>query len=182
MKPSCQATPKEQLQSQRQAKRAAKHKVQDSARQIIESSPVAAVISKPPSVDDVKPIPKTAVSVSPAAAAVPSKSREDILAERELKKKAKSAGKQNHSASVAATSVVVSETNSTSGIVPPVIVPAKVVLSKAERRAKQEAQRLAKTESTTLKPAAKTARDATARSGVDAKPILTVGLLPYFYN
>lgn len=184
MKLSGQPTSKEQVQALRQAKRAAKHKVQDSARLIIEPPPtIAAVISKPPTVDSV--IPKssnTVVSTPPSAAALVTKSREDILVERELKKKAKLAGKQKHSvAPVAATSVVAGETNSSNVIVPIVIVPTKVVLSKSERRAKQEAQRMAKSESTPLKPMAKTSKDATAKNGVDTS-IVTVRLFPYFCN
>lgn len=179
MKPICQPTSKEQVQAQRQAKRAAKHKVQDSARQIIEPPPtIEAVISKPPTVDSVTPqSTKTGVLTPLAAAAALTKSREEILAERELKKKAKLAGKQNHSAPVAATSVVVVETNCAIGIVPAVSLPPKVVLSKSERRAKQEAQRLAKSASIPPKPAAKTTRDATAKSEVDTKSIVTVSRL-----
>lgn len=179
MKPVCQPTSKEQVLAQRQAKRAAKHKVQDSARQIIETPPTTA---NPPIIDSVKPkSANSVVSTPPAAATEPTKSREDIMAERELKKKAKLAAKQKQSEPVAATAVVVGEIKSANVIVPAVILPAKVVLSKSERRAKQESQRLAKSESMPNKPAPKTAKEATAKSGVDTKTIATVGL-PYSCN
>lgn len=185
MKSSVQHTSKEQVQAQRQAKRAAKHKVQDSARQIIETLPsAAATSSKPPTADAETPkLANTVIETPPAVAVLPNKSREDILAERELKKKTKLAGKQNRTASVATTLVVAGDTNCVdeskvtvaTGIVPPVIVPAKVVLSKTERRAKQEAQRLAKSKTTAT--ADSSAKEAATKSGVDAKPIVTVNLL-----
>lgn len=154
---------KAQVLAEREAKRlaklAAKHKLVDSARNIGDSSPEHSA----PSSATVVPVPIAATSTTSAitddATVAPEKSREEVIAEREAKKLAKLAAKTKTTPSAAVSEVI--------GKVAALSVADKPVLSKAERRAKQEAQRAVKAAA-----GASGAVTAAAKSGVassDAK-------------
>lgn len=146
---------KEQILAEREAKRlakqAAKHKIVDSARDIGDTSPV----KNAPVAEASKPIVAAEKPKSIAAQVTESseKSREEVMAEREAKKLAKLAAKNKGKASDGGAVVAASAPAAASPAAAVIAVTAKVeemkiadkpVLSKAERRAKQEAQRAAK--------------------------------------
>lgn len=145
--------------AEREARRTAKQKVQDKGRNLANASPTKSIQKQEPMAAkkiDEKVGQTPSVTQSQKLEAVVAnpenkseKSREDVIAERELKKQAKLAKKTKTTETVPAetgisTTTTTITTESIAKKLENVTISEKPVLSKAERREKQEAQRAAK--------------------------------------
>lgn len=158
MKREDDAKSREGVSADKDVRRLAKQKVQDKSRNLGNASPTKSAQKEEPAVVEKK----IEVKVSQTAAGTTAsqkldqvvgkpdnkseKSREEIMAERELKKQAKLAKKTKTTEDLPppATVTTSTTTETITKKLANVTVAEKPVLSKAERREKQEAQRAAK--------------------------------------
>lgn len=154
MKREDDAKSRDSVLAEREARRTAKQKVQDKGRNLANASPTKSIQKQEAMVakkidEKVSQTPSQKLDVVVANSENKSeKSREEVIAERELKKQAKLAKKTKTTESApGATGTSTTTTTTTESIAKKlenVTISEKPVLSKAERREKQEAQRAAK--------------------------------------
>lgn len=138
--------------AERDVRRVAKQKVQDKSRNLDSASPTKPAPKQDPIVEpkverkvNQTPAGTTSQKLDAAVPVKPEKSREEVIAERELKKQAKLAKKTKTTDVVPPAAIgTLATTEVITKKLETVTIAEKPVLSKAERREKQEAQRAAK--------------------------------------
>lgn len=149
MKREDDAKSRESVLAERDARRLSKQKVQDKSRDLGNTSPTKSVQKQETVKIEDKltqtPSPKVDAGVAKSEIKI-EKTREEVMAERELKKQAKLAKKSKTTETTVPSSatVVATTTETIAKKLENVTVSEKPVMSKAERREKQEAQRAAK--------------------------------------
>lgn len=154
MKREDDAKSRESVMAEREARRLAKQKVQDKSRNLANVSPKKSIQKDEPvgktkmeekvsQISTVTNSEKLEKSIGPAECKS-EKSREEIMAERELKKQAKLAKKTKTADVLQSSNETKTPTDGITKKLEKVSISEKPVLSKAERREKQEAQRVAK--------------------------------------